>query len=71
MATSMKFSPHADETRQEQSIAEWLAQETKTSVDLVRQIYEEERSSLASEAKITQYIDVLTSRRVKLRLRKH
>jgi hypothetical protein len=71
MATSMK-SPHVQEPiSQEQSLAEWLAQETETSIDLVREIYEQERSALAHEAKITQFLDVLTSRRVRLRLRKH
>jgi uncharacterized protein DUF3562 len=71
MATSMKSLRHDGGAGREQSIAESLAQETDTSVDLVREIYEQERSSLASEAKITQYLDVLTSRRVKLLLRKH
>jgi uncharacterized protein DUF3562 len=71
MATSMKSSPHPGGANREQSFAESLAQETDTSVDLVRQIYEQERSSLASEAKITQYLDVLASRRVKLLLRRH
>jgi Protein of unknown function (DUF3562) len=34
-------------------------------------IYEQELTLLASEAKITQYLGVLTTRRVRARLRKH
>ena len=50
---------------------EALAQETHTSVDEVAKLYDEEFSTLAAEAKITQYLGVLVSRRVRLKLRKH
>lgn len=76
MATSMKSSHvqgHASQEHasQEQSLAELLAHETEISVELVREIYEQERSALANDAKITQYLDVLTTRRVRMRLREH
>jgi hypothetical protein len=51
--------------------AEALAQETERPVEEVQKIYEEELSELANEAKVTQYLGVLASRRVKMRLRKH
>jgi hypothetical protein len=50
---------------------ETLAEETHTSVDEVAKLYDEEFSTLAAEAKITQYLGVLVSRRVRLKLRKH
>ena len=52
------------------SATEAIAKETETDVELVQKIYEEELSSLASDAKITQYLGVLASRRVRLMLRK-
>ncbi len=51
--------------------AESLARETATSVEEVQKIYEEELQGLATDAKITQYLGVLASRRVKERLKKH
>jgi hypothetical protein len=71
MATSMKSSHVQGHASQEQSLAELLAHETEISVELVREIYEQERSALANDAKITQYLDVLTTRRVRMRLREH
>jgi hypothetical protein len=50
---------------------ESIAKETATSVDVVQEIYEQELSALASDAKITQYLGVLVSRRVRMILRKH
>ncbi len=52
------------------SATEAIAKETETDVELVQKIYEEELSSLASDAKVTQYLGVLASRRVRLMLRK-
>jgi Protein of unknown function (DUF3562) len=51
--------------------AEALAKETKRPVEEVQKLYEEELNDLANEAKVTQYLGVLASRRVKMRLRKH
>jgi Protein of unknown function (DUF3562) len=53
------------------AVAEALARETETSVEEVERIYEEELQDLAHDAKITQYLGVLASRRVKERLKKH
>jgi len=50
---------------------EQIAEETDTSVEVVQEIYEQELSALASDAKITQYLGVLASRRVRMLLRKH
>lgn len=50
---------------------ETIAKETDTSVDVVQEIYEQELSVLASDAKITQYLGVLAGRRVRMMLRKH
>ena len=58
-------------TKNHQSSKEAIAKETHTSMDEVEKIYEQELTLLASEAKITQYLGVLTTRRVRARLRKH
>lgn len=50
---------------------EAIAKETETAVELVREIYRQELSVLASDAKITQYLGVLAGRRVRMLLRKH
>ena len=51
--------------------AETIAKETETPVEVVRLIYDEEFNALAAEARITQYVGVIASRRVKLRLQRH
>lgn len=58
-------------SKNHQSSKEAIAEETHTSIDEVEKIYEQELRQLASEAKITQYLGVLTTRRVRARLRKH
>jgi hypothetical protein len=55
----------------DRATTEAIAKETQTDVELVEKIYTEELSSLANDAKITQYLGVLASRRVRLLLRKH
>jgi hypothetical protein len=50
---------------------EAIAKDTDTAVERVQEIYEQELSTLASDAKITQFLGVLATRRVKLLLRKH
>jgi hypothetical protein len=57
--------------KKDRAATEAIAKETNTSVEEVQKIYAEELSELASDAKITQYLGVLASRRVKMRLRKH
>ena len=56
---------------QDRSIAEAIAKDTDTPAEDVQKIYEQELSSLASDAKITQYLGVLATRRVRLMLRRH
>jgi hypothetical protein len=50
---------------------ESLAQESSVSVEVVREIYETELSTLESEARVTQFLPLITSRKVRelLRLR--
>jgi hypothetical protein len=58
-------------TKNHQSSKEAIAEETHTSIAEVDAIYEQELTQLASDARITQYLGVLTTRRVRARLRKH
>jgi hypothetical protein len=58
-------------TKNHQTSKEAIAKETHTSIDEVEKIYEQELTRLASDAKITQFLGVLTSKRVRMRLRKH
>lgn len=58
-------------TKNHQTSKETIARETDTAIAEVEKIYEQELTQLASEAKITQYLGVLTTKRVRMRLRKH
>jgi len=55
--------------KKDRAATEAIAKETHTDVTVVQEIYQEELSALASDAKITQFLGVLTSRRVKMRLK--
>jgi hypothetical protein len=55
----------------DRAATEAIARETDTSLEEVEKLYEEELEDLANDAKITQYLGVLASRRVKMKLRKH
>jgi hypothetical protein len=68
MAARIRSSVRQNNAR---ATAEVLARETETSVEEVQKIYEEELQDLAHDAKITQYLGVLATRRVKERLKKH
>ena len=54
-----------------ESSKEAIAKETRTSIDEVAKIYEQELTQLSSGARITQFLGVLTSKRVRMRLRRH
>jgi hypothetical protein len=58
-------------SKNHQTSKEAIAEETHTSIDEVDKIYEQELRVLASDARITQYLGVLTTRRVRAKLRKH
>jgi hypothetical protein len=58
-------------SRNHQTTKEAIAKETETSLDEVDKIYEQELSHLASDAKITQFLGVLATKHVKMKLRKH
>jgi hypothetical protein len=58
-------------SRNHQTTKEAIARETDTAIDEVDKIYEQELSLLAPDAKITQYLGVLVSKRVRARLRRH
>ena len=47
-----------------------LANQTRTPPDEVRKVYDEERERLRREAAVTQFIDVIATRRTKARLKK-
>lgn len=65
------MNPAAAGPRQDARAAEKIAQETDTPVEVVRLIYDEEFSAISATAKITQYVGVIASRRVRMRLQKH
>ena len=67
MSTKARQRSHKSESR----LAESIARETNTPLEVVKPIYDEEFDALAANAKITQYVGVIASRRVKLRLQKH
>jgi hypothetical protein len=52
-------------------LTESIAKETDTPVEVVKMIYDEEFDAVAANARITQYVGVIASRRVKMRLQKH
>lgn len=64
-------TPRPQSAKHDRKIKEALAEETHSSLDDVERVYDEEFSSLAADAKITQFLGVLTSRRVRMKLRKH
>jgi hypothetical protein len=68
MAARIRASTKLQNSR---SAAEEIAREMRTSVEEVQRLYEEEFDDLAQEARVTQYLGVLASRRVKERLRRH
>lgn len=51
-------------------LAESIAKDTDTPIEVVRMILDEELKVLTAAAKIMQYVPVIASRRVRLRLRK-
>jgi hypothetical protein len=55
----------------DKATTEAIARDTDTDIERVQEIYEQELSLLATDAKITQFLGVLATRRVKLILRKH
>lgn len=50
-------------------VAEGIARETRTRVDMVQRVYEEELATLANDARIRQFLGVLAGRRTRFRLR--
>jgi uncharacterized protein DUF3562 len=61
--------PHQVANSAESAVAT-LALQTRTPPDEVRKVYEEERERLRRDAAVTQFIDVIASRRTKARLKK-
>lgn len=55
----------------DRALTEAIAKETDTDVEVVQEIYRHELTTLATDAKITQYLGVLASRRTRLVLRGH
>jgi hypothetical protein len=61
----------ASTPNQTRAVAEAIAKDTDTTPEEVEEIYQQELSILASGAKITQYLGVIATRRVRMLLRKH
>ena len=49
-------------------VAESISRETAAPIELVSRVYREELDALARQARITQFLHVIASRRVRLRL---
>jgi hypothetical protein len=54
-----------------ETVTEAIARDTETSIERVQEIYQQQLSALSTDAKITQFLGVLATRRVKLILRRH
>jgi len=61
----------SDQNTNDPATTEAIAKELETDVEVVREIYRQELTALASDAKITQYLGLLVSKRVRMILRQH
>jgi hypothetical protein len=52
-------------------LAEEIAEQTDTPIEVVQDLYDREFQELVAQARITQYVSVIAGRRVKLRLLTH
>jgi hypothetical protein len=59
------------ELRSDQDGLEAISRETRAPIDEIERVYDEEFAALAADARITQFLGVLTTRRVRLKLRQH
>ena len=64
-------SPSLTTPKNSRAVTEAIARETQRPIEEVERIYQEALRELASDAKITQYLGVLASRRARMRLRQH
>lgn len=64
-------SPASAGARSDQTITESLAKEARISLEEVARLYDQELAALAAGAKITQFLGVLATRRVRMILRRH
>lgn len=51
-------------------VAESIAHETGATIELATRVYKEELSNLAHGARLTQFVNVLASRRARMKLQK-
>ena len=65
-----KIDPHHAHTF-DPRLAESIAREMAIPVEIVARVCREELQSLASKARISQYLHVIAGRRARLRLRQH
>lgn len=63
--------PPVVEAAPTRAVTEAIAKDTDTDPEIVEEIYRQELSNLANDAKITQFIGVIANRRVRMMLRKH
>ena len=68
MAEIPLTEPHG---KLEHTLTESISNDTHVPIDTVQRIYEEELSTLASSARVTQFLGVLARHRVRDRLRDH
>ena len=67
MNPSEKIAPVLAKVADNQ-VAETIARETGAPIELATRIYEEELRDLARDARITQFVNVLATRRARLKL---
>ena len=65
-----RSTPEPASDQDTRAVAEAIAKDTDTSPEVVEEIYQQELSTLASEAKITQYLGVIATRRVRMMLQR-
>lgn len=58
-------------SRSPDTVLERIASDTGASLQQVRELYERELRALSSEARITQFVGVIATRRVLRQLRRH
>lgn len=68
-STSCRTELRTSQQANHRSTKESIALELQAPYVEIDRVYEQELASLAQEARITQFLDVIVSRRVRLRLR--
>jgi hypothetical protein len=64
------FSLEPTQAKADHAAVTAIAEDTSTSVEVVKTLYEEEVATLVAQATIRQFVGVIATRRVKQQLRK-